>query len=142
MALHDSKETYFSILDTSAVKQDMSAYVVSVNGLPGPRELNDATTLGDSSRVWHPTLQNAVITLEVLWDETTDTGPDDVFGDLREHTAATAFEYGPRGNTATYEKYSGSCWVRIYDIATRVGSLVTARVEMPCNTVVARGSFP
>lgn len=141
MGLHDSKETYFAIDDTGSTLRDMTAYIVSVDGLPGPRELNDATVLGNAGRSWHPTLEAGTITLELMWDETATTGPDAVFGPLRTHTAAVDFEYGPMGSTAGYIKYSGTCWVRNYQITSRVGSLVTARAELNVNGQVTRGTF-
>lgn len=141
MTLHDSKESFFEIEDTGTTLRDMSGYLVAVDGLPGPRELNDASVLSSSGRQWHPTLEAGVITLELLWDETASTGPDAVFGPLRTHTVATTFSYGPQGNTASEIKYSGECWVRNYQITSRVGSIVTARVELNVDGVVTRGTY-
>lgn len=136
MTFYDSQLSVFKIDDTGSVQRDVSAYIVAVNGLPGPRELNNATTLGQSGAKFHPTLQNAPFTLEVLYSEDALVGPDTVFGPLRTHTAAVDFEYYPRGISGI--KYYGTCWVRNWTVETRVGSMVTARAECQVDGTVTR----
>jgi hypothetical protein len=140
--LFDSQDSIFEITDTGAVSRDISPYIVSIDGLPGPRELADATSINETGRKFHPTLENSVITLELLWSDDADVGSDTVLGPLRTHTAAVAFKYGPEGKTAGDVKYSGSAWVRNYQITTRVGSMVLARCELQVNGAVARGVWP
>ena len=48
MAFFDSKTSVFQITDTAASLRDLSAYITAINGLPGPRNLLDVTTLADS----------------------------------------------------------------------------------------------
>ncbi len=59
---YDSQLSVFKITDTGAVLRDVSSYIVSVEGLPGPRELNEATTLNQAGRKWHTGLQNVLRT--------------------------------------------------------------------------------
>lgn len=132
----DSGLSVFKVTDTGAVERDISDYIVSLEGLPGPRELNDATTLNQTGRKWHPTLQNATITLELVYSEDALVGTDTVLGPLRTHTAAVAFKYYPRGTSGKY--YSGNLWVRDYRITTRVGSIVMARADLQVDGVVGR----
>jgi len=141
MAFYDSNLSKFFITDTGSDEREISPYIVSISGLPGPRELNEATALGDTGRKWHPALQNAVIILELMWSDDTDVGSDTVLGPLREHTAALAFNYGPEGNDSTDIKYSGTCWVRNYEITSRVGAMVLARAELQVNGAVAKGAY-
>ena len=139
--LFDSQLSVFQITDTGAQLRDISAYIVAVDGLPGPRELSEATTLNDSSRKFHPTLENVVITLELLWSDDALVGSDTVLGLLRTHTAAVAFDYGPEGKTSGDIKYSGTALVRDYRILSRVGNMVTSRCELQCNSVIARTTY-
>lgn len=132
----DSGLSVFKIYDTGGVERDVSDYIVSIEGLPGPRELNEATTLNQTGRKWHPTLQNATISLELVYSEDASVGSDTVFGPLRTHTSAVAFKYYPRGTSGQY--YSGNVWVRDYRVTTRVGSIVTAKVDLQVDGVVAR----
>jgi len=138
----DSQESAFLIDDTGGDSRDLSPYIVAVDGLPGPRELSDATALGAGGRKWHPSLENVIINLELMWSKDTLVGPDTVLGPLRTHTAAVDFNYGPEGQTAGDVKYYGTCWVRNFKITSRVGGLVMAAAELQVNGQVARGTFP
>ena len=141
MAFFDSQESYFAIDDTGGVLRDVSPYIVAIDGLPGLRELGDATTINDTGRKRHPSLEDVVIVLEAIWSPDSDVGSDTVFGPLRTHTAAVDFEYGPQGSTGTDIKYYGTCWLRNYAIQTRVGNLVLCRIELPVQGGVTRGTF-
>ena len=138
----DSQESVFFIDDTGDVSRDLSPYIVSVDGLPGPRELSDATALGAGGRKWHPSLENVIFNLELMWSKDTEVGPDTVLGPLRQHTSPTDFNYGPEGSTTGDIKYHGKCWVRNFKITTRVGNLVMAAAECQVNGQVSRGAFP
>ena len=136
MAYFDSQLSVFKITDTGATLRDVSPYITSIDGLPGPREINEATPLNQAGRKFHPSLQNVPFTLEVLWSDDALVGSDTVFGPLSRHTAATAFEYYPEG--AAGVKYNGNCWIRNFTIVTRVGNILTARVECQVDGVVTR----
>ena len=47
MAFFDSKVSKFLLDDTGGTQRDLSAYLTDVRGLPGRRELNEVTALGD-----------------------------------------------------------------------------------------------
>jgi hypothetical protein len=141
MAFFDSQLSVFQIKDTGGTLRDITPYIVSCDGLPGPRELSEATTLNDTSRKWHPSLENPVITLELIWSDDANVGADTVLGPLRAHNAAVDFDYGPEGKTAGDVKYSGTAWVRNYTIISRIGDLVRSRCELQCNSVITRGTY-
>lgn len=141
MALFDSQQSVFQITDTGSTLRDITPYIVSIDGLPGPRELAEATTLNDSGRKFYPTLENVVITLELLWSDDANVGSDTVLGPLRTHNAAMAFDYGPEGKSGGDIKYSGNAWVRNYQITSRVGNMVAARCELQVNGTVTRGTY-
>ncbi len=140
MAFYPSENTTFEIDDTGAQQRDISPYITSIDGLPGPRELIEVTALGDGGRKWIPGLENAVITLELHWSEDASVGPDTVLGPLRTHTAAVDFEFGAEGNAQGDIMYTGTCWVKDYRILTRVGDQVTARCELQVEGKVSRGA--
>lgn len=137
----DAQVQKFAIQDTGGTERDISDYIIAIAGLPGPRELNESTTLNRSGRYYHPTLENVVITLELVVSKDATVGTDTVFGPLRTHTATRTFYYGPFGDTATFPKYTGSCWVRNYNITGRVGSLITASVELQVQGTITRTTF-
>lgn len=140
-AKFNSRVSVFNITDVGAQSRDMSAYLTEISGLPGERELNDATTLGDAGRDRHPSLENGIIRLAGFFDDASSSGPDDVFGGLYNHTAATAFDYGPKGSGGSPVKYSGTCWVRRYEITSRVGELVGFTVEIEVEGQIAKGTY-
>lgn len=138
MSFFDSQLSVFKITDTGSTLRDVSASIVAIEGLPGPRELNEATPLNQAGHKFHPTLENGPVNLEVIFDDTANTGSDTVFGPLRTHTAAVAFEYHPVGVGTGKVKYTGNVWVRNYNIGTRVGQLLTARVELQPDGQITR----
>lgn len=137
----DSQVSKFTIDDTGGTERDVSDYIISIDGLPGPRELNESTTLNRSGRYKHPTLENVVITLELVASKDASVGSDTVFGPLRTHTSTVDFVYGPFGSSSGFPKYTGACWVRNYVITNRVGNLLVARVELEVQGTVTRTTY-
>lgn len=133
--------SYFEITDTGASSRNITPYVKSVEGLPGPRNLDDATALGDAGRKHWPGLEDGTVRLTLMWSKDALVGPDTIFGPLRTHTAAVAFAYGPEGSTGGDIKYSGTCWVENYEAPARVGSLIEAIVTLRVQGTVTRGTF-
>lgn len=141
MAFFDSQVSKFKITDTGAQLRDISAYITGIDGLPGPRELNEATTLNQAGAKWHPTLERVTITLDLLFSVDANVGTDTVLGPLRTHNAAVLFQYGPYGDTLTFVKYYGNAWVRNYVVVSRIGAIITARCELNVDGAVVRGTF-
>jgi len=140
MALFDSKNSIFQINDGSSLR-DISPYMVSIDGLPGPKELVDVTALGATGRAWQPGLENVVITLELNWSDDALVGPDTVLRLVRALTAATAWDYGPEGSGSGAQKYSGTCWYRNFTIQSRVGDWIRARAELQVEGAVSIGTY-
>ncbi len=141
MPFFDSKVSKFLIDDTGSVQRDLSAYLTEVRGLPGPRLLNEVTALGDSGVKFIPALEDVTVTLRGLFDDTSSSGPDAVLGPLRTHTAAASFEYGPEGSDSGDAKYSGTCWVEVYELTSRVGNLVEWVATLRVEGTVTRGAY-
>ena len=137
----DSQVTTFFIDTTAGVSSEITPYIISIDGLPGPRKLSEATALGDSGTKWHPSLEDVPFNIEMYWSDDALVGPDTVFGPLSRHTAAVDFNFGPEGSTNGDVKYYGKCWVRNYVITARVGGLVFAKVECQVNGQVSRTTF-
>ena len=141
MAFFDSKVSKFLIDDTGSTQRDLSAYITEVRGLPGPRRLNEITALGDSGSKFIPGLEDVMISLNGIFDDTATSGPDAVLGALRTHGSAVDFEYGPEGSGSGDVKYSGTCWVLWYELRSRVGSRVEWTASLQVEGTVARGTF-
>ena len=141
MSFFDSRVSVFKVTDTSAVSQDLSAYLTEIGGLPGPRNLNEVTALGDTGTKSIPGLEDVSVSLGGIFDDTANTGPDDVLGDLRTHTAAVAFEYAPQGTSGGDVKYSGTCWVETYELGSKVGNRVEFTATLKVEGAVTRGSY-
>ncbi len=141
MTFFDSKVSKFLIDDTGSVQRDLSAFLADVRGLPGPRNLNEVTALGDSGARFIPGLEDVAVSLAGIFDDTATSGPDAVLGPLRTHASAVDFEYGPEGSTAGDVKYSGTCWVLSYQLRSRVGNRVEWTASLQVEGTVARGTF-
>lgn len=139
MSFFDSKVSVFQFNNGSL--RNLSAYITSIEGLPGPREMYDKTALGDSGRKAFPGLENVVITLDGFYDDTVTTGPEAVLGPERSLSTDRAWDYGPKGLTSTYLKYYGDCLVRDFRLTSRVGNLVGWHAELMVQGVVTRGTY-
>ena len=139
MAFFDSKTSTFEIDDTGGTIRDLSAYVNDINGLPGPRNLNEVTALGDSGAKFIPGLENVTISLSGSYSDDAQA-PDVVLGTLRTHTSAVDFEYGPEGNSTGDIMYTGTCWVTSYEVQSRVGSAVAWSATLQVEGTVTRGA--
>ncbi len=141
MAFFDSKVSVFQINDGTL--RDLSAYITDIGGIPGNRNLNEVTALGDSGTKHIPGLEDVTISLSGHFDDTATTGPDAVLGVLRTDTNAggRAWDYGPKGKTSGFVKYSGNCWVESYELTSRVGNIVSWSASLKVEGTVTRGTF-
>jgi len=141
VAKFNSKDSVFQITDTGATLRDISAYIDEVDGIPGERELNEVTALGDTGRKHIGGLENVVITLRGHFDNTATTGPDAILGPLRTDDTARAWDYGPKGKASGDFKYSGNMKMRNYVVSSRVGEIVAWRAELLVQGAVTRGTY-
>ena len=126
-AFFDSRLSVFKITPVGVAIQDISPYIVSLD-FPTGRRLYPVTALGSTGDAYAPGLYGSTITMELMWSDDATLGPDTIFRVLRDHTAATAYEYYPEGGSSP--KYSGNCWVEDYVIHTRVNNLLMATVTL------------
>ncbi len=140
MAFFFSKDSVFQINDGSSLR-DVSAFVTSIEGLPGASELLEVTTLGDSGRKYNRGLENVTFAVEFLWSDDASTGSHTVLELVRALTAATAFDFGPEGSTGGDEKISGTCFLSNWSIPSRVGDMVRTRAEFQVDGVITIGTY-
>lgn len=140
MAFNDAKQQVFKIDDTGATIRALTAYIDEVRGIPGPRNLNEVTALGDGGAKFIPGLENSPFSITGSYDDTATTGPDAVLGPLRTHTSAVDFEYYPNTTGSGKVKYSGKCWVTDYRVTGRVGSQVRYECDLQVEGQVTRAT--
>jgi hypothetical protein len=137
-----STASVFTLADSAAQVRDISADITSIDGLPGEREMQDHTALGDTGRKHLPGLDNVTITLEGFFDDTASTGSDTVLSGLRTFaTNASAFVFAPVGTGSTKRKFSGVCWVADYVVGTKVGELVPFKATLVVDGSVTIGAY-
>ena len=141
MSKFTARVSIFLLDDTSANQRDLSPYLTEIAGLPGERELLQQTGIGATGRERDTGLENGMFRIAGFYDDTATLGPDAVLGPLRTHTAAVDFEYGPKGSTATYVRYKGTCWCRSYTLTSRVGTLVGFVADFEVEGGVTRDTF-
>ncbi len=137
MAFVHGKSSVFKIDNAGGgALTDISAYVDSVDGLPGERELADVTTLGQSGHKGLPGLQNGSFTVGGPWDATLDA----IMGVLQVATSTASFEYHPAGTTASTPKYTGESWVSNYTVSSPVADKITWSATIMVDGAVTRGT--
>lgn len=140
MAFKDSSTSVFKLDDSGGTLRTLTAYVDSVDGLPGARELSDVTALSDSGHKYLPTIPNPNFSINGSFDSTATTGPDAIIGGLETATATASFEYHPEGTGSGSPKYTGECWLLEYRITSQVGSNVKYSASFQVDGVVTRGT--
>ena len=141
MAFFNSKSSVFQLTDSGGTLRNISPYLRGVSGLPGPRDLNDVTALGDTGRKHIAGLEDVSITLDLMFSNDAAPGIDAVLGGLRGDDTARAFDYGPYGLTGGFTKYSGTMKLEDYSLNSAVGELVTGSATLRVQGVVTRGTY-
>lgn len=141
MAKFNSRVSVFQVTDTGGALRDISQYVAEITGIPGERELNEVTALGDTGRKHIAGLENVRGEVSGHYDDTATTGPDAVLGPLRTDDTARAWDFGPKGKTTGFVKYSGDLKLSNYEITSRVGDIVSWRMTFQVQGVVTRGTY-
>jgi len=87
-------------------------WVMSVDGLPGEREMADVTCGGGSnSHAYLAGMQNGEITLQCLFDQTTDSAYDTLSG-FMDDTGSRTFVFFPATTASGAPKMTGECRVK------------------------------
>jgi hypothetical protein len=145
MALIPGNDAVLILTDGGDSARTLSAYVKKITMNFKARTLIDTTCMGDAGRTWTPDdLEDGTFTVEFVVDDGTNTVWDTLFDatvGLRVATAAKAFEIGPKGTTATYPKFTGSCWLEDAPIPVAVGELVTCTATFKVEGAVTVGTY-
>ncbi len=135
---YDSRVATLLVTDSGSTSRNVTVYIVSVDGLPGVRRLNDVTTFGSTGRRYSPGLEEQTVTIDMIHSVDANVGSDTVFGPLRTYTAATAFTYNPSNTAAS--NYVGNWWVEDYVVLAKIGDAVKSRVTCRVDNGVARNA--
>ncbi len=104
------KDLVFKLDTQAGVLKDISAYVQSVNGLPGENDMGDVTGGGSTGYRWLRGLPKAEFNIVCVFDDAVDSAYD-VVKNFMSDTTTRSFEYGPAGSTAGYVKIYGECQI-------------------------------
>jgi hypothetical protein len=105
--------------NSTANWKDISDWVMSVDGLPGEREMADVTCGGGSvAHAWLPGMMGADITLECLFDQTTGSAYD-VLSGYTGDTYHRHWAYYPAGQSSGYPMMHGACWVKSITLGSK-----------------------
>lgn len=134
------KDLVFKLDTQGGSLKDISAYVQSVDGLPGEKELGDVTAGGASGYAHLPGLQKGTITLTCVFDDAADSAYD-VVKDFLSDTDTRSFEYGPAGSTSGYAKISGECRISKVNLPAKVTDPNIFTVELPIDGTITVGTW-
>jgi len=143
VAKYNSKVSVLKLSPSSstAAYVDISAFITGISGLPGEREMNDVTALGDNGRKHIPALDNVSVDLEGVWDSTAAGLADQILGSMRTYTSkALPFKFFPAGVTSTYRKYNGTWWLATYDVASKVGDAIMWKAHFVVDGAITIGT--
>lgn len=141
MAFTHGKDAVFSVDDSGGTLRDLSAFVDTVSGLPGARQLSEVTAFGDEGVKNIPGLQNVPFTVSGHFDPTATTGPNAVLNSLRTASSTASFEYGPEGSGSGATKFSGEAWLSNYTVDASVSEKVSFSAEFQVDGTVTAGTY-
>jgi hypothetical protein len=127
----------FKVDDSTDTLRDISAFVESVEGLPGDVTLHETQTLGDTAVETSPGLRSAGFSVNLIFDATIDG----YLGPTLGQAATLSFEYGPAGGAGSAIKYSGECRLADLKWSAPVGDMVKGTANFKSSGAIARGTF-
>ncbi len=131
MAVHGASG-FFSLDNSGGSVQDLTAHVKSID-FNLDQAIHDITTFGQSSHVKTVGLKDGKFSVTFLASSTIFAHLNALWNAQTPATSTTwSFVYGPRGNTAGYEKFPGEALLASYPISTTVDDIevVTAQFEV------------
>lgn len=141
MAFSHGKDAVFSLDDSGGTLRDIKAYLNSVTGLPGARNLSETTAFGDQGQRNIPGLAVTSFSIAGHADFASAQAIGQLLNGLRTTTATSSFEYGPEGNTTGDAKYSGECWLTDYEVGAQVADKVSISASFAVDGVVTSGTY-
>lgn len=135
----DGRVSIFKVNDGSQLR-DISPYLIELRGLPGQYKVNDSTTFGSTGERPAPSIFIVHFTAEMLFNMVASVGTWTALNAMFTSKALRAFEYYPAGETAGNAKISGSAYLPIFEIASRVGDMVQMHAEFHTDNGITVGT--
>lgn len=135
----DAEEGVFKLNDGSSL-QTMSPYVKEVRGLPGQVKVHDVTAFGSTGERPGMSLFVSHFNVTFMFNMVTSVGVHTILGAMFANKALRAFEYSPAGTTVGNAKISGSAYLVVYEIVSRVGDYVTVNAEFRVDNAITIGA--
>lgn len=139
MAAHVSQDVQFKFgtFASAGTPTDRSTYFTSVN-FPRAADEVDVTAYGNAgNKVFLPGLKGAEFTAEGNYDGTIGSHIDLIF----DGQTTVNFEYGPISDTTGDPKYTGTMFVRDFNIGDPVGGANKFRVTFRVNSAVTLSTY-
>jgi hypothetical protein len=134
----DSRVSIFTLATV-----DLSIYVKELRGLPGQVKMNDVTTFGSLGERPGPSIFVNHFTVEFLFNMVTSTGVWTTLNGIYTNKTLSAFVFEPAGaGSAGNAKITGSAYLAVCEITSRVGDYVTVHTEFHCDNGVTIGVTP
>ena len=132
MARRQGTLAFFSLVDSGGTVRDLSTYLTSIEGLPGPVDQFDTTGLGSWAKTYIAGLKDARVSLRGFFDNVATSGPDVVFTGLHNPNppVQSAFVYSPEGTGAGTRKFSGNAILADYRLTSPINGPSTFAVEL------------
>ncbi len=130
----DARDSFFSLTDTAGAVTTFSAFLTSIDGLPGARDLLDTSKIGDSGHTFTPSLFNGTIIIEGLYGDTGSPSVQTKLAGILGMSTASVFEYAPTGDASgaspVNQSFTGTCLMRNLTNTGRVNTAITFRGEL------------
>lgn len=124
---------------------DLSAYMNSIDGVPGGIDNADTTTFGDTAHVITPGLKEAAkVQIAGPYDPALNTHMTTLWnngGGLTAGNASLSFEYGPNGSTSGNPKYTGECFLTNYAVTSKPDAPNEWKAELTVTNGVTLGTY-
>lgn len=134
------KDLVFWLDNQATVLKNISAFVKSVDGLPGEKDMGDITTGGSSGYKNFPGLQKADFSLECVFDDAADSAYA-VVADFMSDTVTRSFEFGPAGSTSGYAKIYGECRIKKVSLPAKVTDPLIFTVDLVLDDALTIGTW-
>lgn len=122
--------------DSTSTWVDISDWVMSVDGLPGEREMADVTCGGGATvHQWLVGMQSAEIGLECLFDQSTGSAYD-VLSGFGSDTAHRHWCYYPAGASSGYPMMHGQCLVKSFVVNAKPLEPITISVSLVLDSTI------
>ncbi len=125
----------------TGASKTISAYVKSVDGLPGDMEMGDVTAGGGATGYsYFPVFGKADFSLTCVFDDTADSAWDVVKTYLSD-VYTRSFEFGPTGSTSGYVKITGECRIKKVGLPVKVNEVMIFTVDLVVDGAVTIGTY-